>query len=345
MRAIVLNAFGAADNFTLENLPDPKPQEGEVRIRVRAAAFNPVDYKFRKGLFGGTLPMVLGQDAAGVIDAVGDGVTHLKVGDEVYAYLGGPKSNGAYAEAVCAPAAFVALKPKTQSFTQAAGIPLAGLTAYHAVMDPTVLRGGPSVFVAGGAGGVGSFGIQLLRLSGADPILTTAGSDASAHYLVERLGVSCERILRYRGLSVPQLVEAVLKMNGGKPVGAAFDFWGGDMKRLCCAVLDFDGRAASIVEEPPSFTLNVWNARHSPLFARSATLHFCFLAARAVFGAPHTWNTYRTQLDELRELIDADKVRCLSCTEVGPLAPETVREAHALLEGGHVQGKLIMRID
>jgi NADPH:quinone reductase-like Zn-dependent oxidoreductase len=344
MRAVALTAFGGVENLQDREIPQPVPQQGEVRIRVHAAAFNPVDYKFRQGRFGGSLPMVLGQDAAGVIDAVGAGVTGLAEGDEVYAFLGGPVSNGAYAEWVCVPAPFVARKPKSLSFEEAAAVPLAGLTAYHAVMTPTVLRGGKSAFVAGGAGGVGSMAIQLLRLSGADPILTTAGSEASVEFLVNKLHVPPEHILRYRGLSVTQLIEAVLKMNGGRRLGATFDFWGGDMKRLCCAVLDFEGRAVSIVEEPPDFALNVWNARHSPLFTHSATLHCCFMGARAIFGGPETWSVYREQLAELRDLFEAGKLRCAACVNVGELSAETARRGHAILENRQAQGKLIMTV-
>lgn len=106
----------------------------------KATAVNPVDYKLRQGQFGGILPMVLGHDLAGVIDAIGptDGEqppeTDFKVGDEVWCYLGGPKSNGTYAQWVCVPRQFVGHKPAEclSFFTEAAAVPLAGLTAYEA---------------------------------------------------------------------------------------------------------------------------------------------------------------------------------------------------------------------
>jgi NADPH2:quinone reductase len=345
MRAVVLKDFGGIENLHMEEIPTPEPQAGEVRIRVRAAAFNPIDYKYRQGRFDGSLPMVLGFDAAGVVADVGADVSDLAVGDEVYTYLGGPKSNGACAEFVCVPAAFVAKKPERLDFAAAAGIPLAGLTAYQAVHRDNILSAGKSVFVAAGAGGVGSITIQLLRRLGADPILTTAGSDRSSDYLVNTLGVKPEHILRYRGLSLQQMRERTFEMNGGKPVAAAFDYWGGDMKRLCCRIIDFDGRIVSIVEEPPGFDLNVWNASRSPLFSHSATLHFEYVGARAMFGKPETWKVYREQLKIIATMIDGGELEPVACTDVGKFSAEAAQKAHAELETGHVQGKLVMTFD
>lgn len=344
MRAIIINAFGPIDVLETADRSQVHPQEGEVRIQVRAAAFNPVDYKLRQGRFGGALPMILGLDAAGVIDAVGAGVTELAIGDEVYAYLGGPRSNGAYAEQVCLPVSFVAAKPRTLSFAQAAALPMVGLTAYQAMFDKAKVHPGEAVFIAGGSGGVGSIAIQLARRLGADPIITTAGSDESFEYLTRTMGVQPQHILRYRGLSLRQLRDRTLAMNGGKPVGAAFDFWGGDMKHLCCSVIGFDGHVVSIVEEPANFSLNVWNAHRSPMFARSASLHFEFVGARAIFGGPEAWGIYREQLNALADLFDRGEVHPIEVCEVGEFSAETAREAHARLEQGHVKGKLVMTI-
>jgi len=344
MKVIALTEFGDVGNFTEQDWPLPEPQAGEVRVRVHAVAINPVDYKFRQGRFGGELPIVLGFDAAGVIDAVGEGVTSLAAGDEVYAYLAGQHSNGAAAEFFCSPASFVARKPKNLDMLQAAAFPLGGLTAYQAVMAPGMLGAGHAVFVAGGSGGVGSIAIQMLRHLGADPILTTAGSDASVTYLTEELRIPDEHILRYRGLDLRELYDHVIAMNGGKRVAAAFDFWGGTMKRLCCNVADFDGHIVSIVEEPPGFELNVWNARRSPLFARSASLHFEYLGARAVFGGPEDWKVYQTQFAELTRMIEAGHVAPIRCRVMEKLSAKTLREAHHRLEAGQIKGKIVIPV-
>ena len=95
MKVIAINEFGATENFFEEQREIPEPRADEVLMRIRAGSFNPVDYKLRQGRLGGNLPMVLGHDAAGVVVDVGSGVSRLRIGDEVWAYLGGPCTNGA----------------------------------------------------------------------------------------------------------------------------------------------------------------------------------------------------------------------------------------------------------
>jgi NADPH:quinone reductase-like Zn-dependent oxidoreductase len=344
MKAIVLNSFGGVDNLQLLDWPKPEPKAGEVRIQIKAISFNPVDYKMRQGRFGGNLPLILGRDLSGTVDAVGEDVTDFSVGDEVYAYLGGPKSNGSYAEYVCVPTDFVGKKPLNLSFAQAAAVPLVGLTAYQSVMDKAKVQAYEAIFIAGGAGGVGTMAIQLARYLGAKPILTTAGSDESARYLTQELGILPEHILRYKGLSLDQLKARVLEMNRGRFVEAAFDFVGGLMKRLCCEVINYDGRVVSIVEEPEDFHLDIWNGRKSPLFIKSATFHFELLSARAMFGSPETWKIYRRELNTLTELIETGHIKPPTITHLGEFSAESVRRAHILLEEGHVQGKLVLSV-
>ncbi len=351
MQAVTLHAFGSPENFHTSQLPLPEPRAGEVRIRVKAAAFNPVDYKYRQGRFGGDLPMLLGIDCAGVIDALGERTNEcnqhetLAVGDEVYAYLGHPESGGTYAEYTCTAAAFVAKKPRNVGFAEAASIPLAGLTAYQAVMNKDILASDRSVFVAGGSGGVGTFTIQLLQYLGANPIITTAGSKESYEHLTSGLGLLPENVIRYRGLTVEQMARRVMELNGGRPTGAALDFVGGNMKRLCCLVIGFEGRVVSIVEEPPGFELNVWNASRSPLFARSASLHFEFVGARALFGNPESWLVYNRQLRAIADLVEQEYLHIPKPRIMGKLSAETVAAAHGLLESGHASGKLVMTVE
>jgi len=343
MKAIVLNSFGGVENLHLADWPKRDPKSGEVRIRILAVAFNPADYKLRKGVRGVEVPTVLGFDLAGTIDAVGPGVSDFSVGDEVFAFLGGPKSNGSYAEFTCVSIHFVARKPSNLSLLQAAAVPLTGLTAYQCVMDKARVQAGEAIFVAGGSGGVGSMAIRLAKYTGAYPILTTAGTDGEVGYLTQKLGISSKQILRYPGMTLRQLIDGVLSMNGGNPVAAAFDFVGDDMKRLCCNLIDFDGRVVSIVPEPESFVLNLWE-RGSLVSSRSASVHFEFLGARALFGAPETWTIYRKELEILGKLIEEGHIPPPEITQVGKFSAETVRRAHTLLEEGLIQGKLVMSV-
>lgn len=340
MKAIVLTQFGGSEHLQQVDRPLPEPAAGEVRIKVRAVGFNPVDIWMRRGNAGGTLPLLLGRDVSGVIDAVGTDVRDLAPGDAVYA-----RCIGAYAEYVTAPAAFVCSKPVTLSFPEAAAIPIAGLTAYQCVATKAHVRPGQAVLVAGGAGGVGSFAVQLLRDAGASPLLVTAGSDSSAAYLVHHLGVDPSCVLRYRGRSRRELADLAVAKNRGRHFDAAFDFVGGDMKRLCFDVIGVDGHVVSIVEEPPEYDLNLWDDRTSALMLKSASFHFVQLGARSALGDPATWTVYREQLATLGRLIDEGRVRPPLITALGGLSIESVCQAHRALEDGHVQGKLVMTID
>jgi NADPH2:quinone reductase len=345
MRAILLTEFGSAEHFRMAEVPRPEPQPGEVRIRIHAAAFNPTDYQRRQGAGrASALPLILGIDAAGVVDAIGDGVTTFAVGDEVYTYLlGGGKSGGAYAEYVCRPVDFVAHLPRNLSFAQAAAVVTAALTAYQC-LEQVQLRPGEPLFVAGGSGGVGTMMIQLARHAGAGPIFTTAGGERSAGYLADTLGVPRERLLFYAGLSRDQLAQALREQNGGRLFRVAIDCVGGAMTGLCCDVVDFEGHVISIVQGPRDDSHPPEVDDENRLFNRSAAFHFVMASARGNFGDPESWPMYRRQLAALADLIEAGAIQPPAVTEVGDLSVETVRHAHALLEDGHVQGKLVMLV-
>ncbi len=346
MRAIILTAFGSAEHFRLAEVPLPEPRPGEVRIRIHAAAFNPTDYQRRQGTGAASaLPLILGCDVAGVVDAVGDGVTDFAVGDEVYSYLlGGGKTGGGYAEYVCRHVDFVARKPRNLSFAQAAAVVTAGLTAYQCLEQVRIQPGEP-VFVAGGSGGVGTMMIQLARHAGAGLIFTTAGGERSARYLTDALGISRERLLFYSGLSRQQLAERLRELNGGRLFPVAIDCVGGAMTGLCCDVVDIEGHVLSIVQGPRDDSHPPEEDDENRLFNRSAAFHFVMSSARGTFGDPDTWSAYRHQLAALAELIEGGAIQPPMVTEVGELSVEAVRRAHALLETGHTQGKLVMRVE
>lgn len=279
-------------------------------------------------------------DLSGVVETVGRDVTRLVAGDEVYAYLPARKSNGTYAEYVTAPADFAAHKPTNLSHLQAAAVPVVGLTAYHCVAAKARIESGQSVFIAGGAGGVGSMAIQFLKHFGANPPIATAGSDESANYLVQ-LGIARENIIFYRGSSIEKLKERVVEINGGE-VDAAFDFVGGEMKRLCFEVVGVNGQVVSIVEEPPDFSLNLWDEETSPMVLKAVTFHFEQLGAMALRGSRS--NIYQHELSELKKMIENHQLKAPQISEVGGLSARTVQQAHAALEKGHSKGKLVMSI-
>src|SRR5215472_10999770 len=197
MKVVAISEFGGTENFFEVERDKPRPRADEVLIRIRAGSFNPIDYKTRQGRYGGDLPMVLGHDAAGVVEEVGGSVGRLRVGDEVWAYLGGPCSNGANAEYATVPQEFVTIRPRILSIEEAASVPVASLTANQAIRLKARPTPNDSVFVAGGAGGLGSAAIQILGLIGVERVVTTSGRDASRAFIVNELRLADRQVIDY----------------------------------------------------------------------------------------------------------------------------------------------------
>lgn len=175
MQAIRFHQFGPPEVLRLEEAPDPTPGPGEVRIAVRAAGVNPVDWKIRSGAAGdlvaGTLPGIPGSEVSGVIDALGPGVTDWQVGDAVMSFIG---LWNAYAERTRVAAELLARKPANISFAQAAGVPLSACTALGALTQAARLQPGQRLLVVGGAGAVGSFAVQLGKAMGATVVASAS---------------------------------------------------------------------------------------------------------------------------------------------------------------------------
>ena len=181
MRAMVLPRFGGPELFEDRDVERPEPGPGEVLVRVVVAGTNPVDAKLRAdGSFARLEPpVVLGSDVSGVVEEVGAGVSDLTPGDEVYytPELFGPGSNGGYAEYHLAEAGIVAKKPPSIPHEEAAAVPLAGGTAYEVLIRRLAVRVGETVLIHGGAGGVGTAGIQVARGLGARTIAVVSSDE------------------------------------------------------------------------------------------------------------------------------------------------------------------------
>jgi NADPH:quinone reductase-like Zn-dependent oxidoreductase len=344
MKVIAINRFGGIENFCEAQRDIPKPGADEVLIRIHAGSFNPIDYKIRQGRFGVDLPVVLGHDAAGVIEEVGKNVGRLRVGDEVWAYLGCICSNGAYAEYVAVPHEFVTIRPRQLSIEEAASVPVAGLTANQCIRLKARPTPNHSVFVAGGAGGLGSAAIQILQMIGVEKIVTTSGREASTRFIVDVLHVAPENVILYPDKGLKQLTAEAIAANGGARFQKVFDFVGGEMKRLCFELVDFDGDIVSTVPEIDPFTVPVWHGKASPLFRRSASLHFHLLNAVGLFGSKEHWHQYTEQLHELTFLYEAQRLWPVGVQNIGELSVDTIRHGHERLEAGGIQGKMIFTV-
>lgn len=182
MRAMTIPHFGDADLFTAADLPDPAPGPGQVLVRVSHAGVNPVDHKMRDGsskfvadFTEADFPFVLGREASGVVEALGEGVDDLAVGDAVF----GIADSGCYAELALMPAEGVATVPEDGDLSVFGGLALAGSTAWNAVHDLARVSEGDVVLVHGGGGGVGQIMVQLAKQAGAE-VWTTASARHAA---------------------------------------------------------------------------------------------------------------------------------------------------------------------
>ena len=314
MRAVVLKGFGGLEMLEERDLPVPEPGPGEVLVRNLAVAVNPVDAKIRAaGRWAGVEPpFVLGYDAAGVVAKVGPGVKDLKEGDEVYytpEIFGNP--HGTYAEYTPVPAGIVAKKPKNLSFAEAAAIPLAGGTAWEAVVRRLAVRPGGPVLVMAGAGAVGSAAVQFAKAAGAYVIAT-----ASAENLPVLKELGADLTLDYRG----PWAEEVLKATEGQGVDAAFETAGESLVERVIPVVRPFGRIATIL--PPQGNL-------SGLYTKNQTLYGVFLTRE------------RKRLLEMRPLFERGLARPL-IAEVLPFSLENLRKAHARMDSGHGRGKIVL---
>ncbi len=310
MRAIAIREWGGPDRLELIDLEPPPVAPDGVLVRVRAAGLNPVDYKMREGNLQGAFPahfpLVPGWDAAGVVEQVGPAVTWFKPGDEVYGYCRRHHLQyGTYAQYTTVPEGYLAHKPAQLSFEQAAAIPLAALTA-HQALEALGLRGGESVLIQAGAGGVGHFATQLAVARGARAIAT--GSPASHDFIRELGGEPVD----YAGGDVAARVRE-LAPDG---VDAALDLFGGDGREQAFAALRRGGRLVSIAGPPPEPR-------------EGYEVHY-------VFVRPSGYD-----LGELNHLIAEDALRP-HVEQVFPL--EDAAAAMQRLEAGHVRGKLVLAI-
>lgn len=189
MRAVQVHRTGGEEALRIADVPIPAPGPTEVLVRVHAAGVNPVDWKARAGggvagLLGPT-PWILGWDVSGVVEQLGGGVTRFAVGDAAYGMPRFPHQAGGYAEYVTAPSRHLARKPTTLDHVHAAGLPLAGLTAWQALIDTADLQPGQRVLIHAAGGGVGHLAVQLARWRGAHVIGTAS---AAKHDRLRALG-------------------------------------------------------------------------------------------------------------------------------------------------------------
>lgn len=314
MKAIIYERFGSAKELKMADVSAPEPQEGEVQIQLAYSGVNPVDWKIREGYLQGVIPhefpIIPGWEGAGIVTKLGKGVRRFKVGDHVYGYFRTPLIHyGTYAEYIAVSEEIVALAPKHLNLKEAAGIPLAALTAWQAIFDFAKLKAHETVFIQGAAGGVGSMAVQFAAWA-QGKVYATALSEN--HPYVLQMGA-----LKVFDYSQDNVREAFFAK---APQGAdlVVDCVGGDVTQMSFSLVKKGGRLVSIVERDA----HKWAPRG--------------VEAGFVFVSPN-----RDELNEISALFDHKKLVVPELTE---FALADAGEAQELIRGGHVRGKIVLRI-
>jgi len=331
MRAMVIDRYGKVP-MHLAEMPTPEIGEYEVLAEIHAASINPIDFKIRDGkvklLVKYKMPLILGNDFSGVVAKVGAKVTRFKAGDEIYAR---PRKSkiGNFAEYSAIHEDDIALKPKNLSFEEAASIPLVGLTSYQALTDILQLKKGQKILIQAGAGGVGTFAIQLAKLMGAT--VATTASEAGAN-LVKSLGA--DEIINYK----TEKFEEILKN-----YDAVFDTLGDEILEKSFGIIKDGGKLVSVSGLP--------NARFGKEYGSGFFKTLLFSAAsHKLTGLEKKHNVQYTflfmkpsgeQLRIIANFIETGKIKPI-IDKV--FSFKDAQKAMEYAESGRAKGKIILKI-
>lgn len=314
MRAVVIDRTGAPDVLRLTEVPVPRTVSGELLIKVAAAGLNPIDAKTRSGkgvsYAISQYPAILGGDFSGVVVSTVFAAHPLQPGDAVYGMMSVPRSQGSYAEYVPVSSLSVARRPRNLTATQAAGVPLAALTAWGA-LDAAEVGDGTRVLIHAGAGGVGHFAVQFAAHRGAEVVTTASQSNAD---WLRSLGAS--EVIDYRSTRFEEHLSGL---------DAVVDLIGN--------VTDDTGTRSLKVLRPGGTIVNVPTGSW-PSFRQDAE-------AAGVRGSDFRVSPDARVLDQITELIEAGSV-IVNIDTVFPL--EQAAAAHVELEKGHTRGKIVLEV-
>ncbi|WP_138503295.1 zinc-dependent alcohol dehydrogenase family protein [Nostoc sp. PA-18-2419] len=332
MKAVLMTAAGSPEVLQVQEVPNPGVPVGntELLIRLVAAGVNPIDTKLRsRGTFyPDRLPTVLGCDGAGIVEAVGASVQRFRSGDEVYFCYGGLGADqGNYAEFTVVDERFVARKPASISFAEAAAAPLVLITAWEALYERGRLAPGERVLIHAGAGGVGHVAIQLAKIKGAT-VSTTVGSQEKANF-VKQLGA--DHAILYKQTD---FVQAVLDWTNGEGVELAFDTVGGETFHKTFPAVRVYGDIVTILE-PDANT--IWKTAR----LRNLRIGLEIMLAPALLGLSESLQHHAEILEQSATWIDEGKLK-IHVSHKFPL--EEAVKAHQLVESGTVTGKIVLLI-
>ena len=310
MRAVSQQTFGSADVLEITEIPRPKPRTNEILVKVHAAGLNPTDWKHRSGHgFVDDLPLVLGWDVSGVVEAVGIGVATFRPGDEVFGMMSYPFGLGTHADYVAAPARFFAAKPRSVDHVQAGALPLVSLTAWQALVDNADLQSGQRVLIHAAAGGVGHIAVQIAKARGAYVIGTAS---AEKHGFLREVGA--DEVIDYRTDDFADRV---------RDVDAVLDTIGGDTAMRSLHTLRKGGSLVSLIP-----------VGSADLFRQADQL--------GVRALRMLVDSSRSALETVSGLVDESALRA---TIAGTFPLTEAAEAHREGETNHTTGKLVLTMN
>jgi NADPH2:quinone reductase len=312
MKAIQIDAFGDASVLKYQDVPEPELKAGEVLVRTLAAGVNPIDWKTCSGggasAFIGELPFIPGWEFSGEVIAAGANVSGFDSGDKVYGFIRFPNRAGCYAQEIAAPVEQIAKLPAACNPIHAAGLGLAGLTAWQALFDKAALKAKQRVLILAAAGGVGHLAVQLAKWKGAYVIGTASQKN---HAFLQALG--CDEVLDYNTQALHELV---------KDVDVIIDGVGGETGISALACLAQQGIMITL----PSVTKDA-------VIAAGESVGKQVLPIRVEPSA--------SQLTQLAQL-NADGDLKLDIAAIHPL--EDTAKAFAEIASGHTRGKVILKV-
>lgn len=330
MRAMMMQKTGEPDVIKLTETSLPDCGADEVLVRIIAAGINPIDAKLRKnGLYMGEPPATLGCDGAGLVEKIGIDVSDFNIGDAVYYCYGGlGQKSGNYAEYAVVPAKFLAHKPDSLDFTDAAAAPLVLITAWEALFDRARLRAGQKVFIHAGAGGVGHIAIQLAALAGCE-VATSVSSQEKAE-LVKELGATLA--INYH---TEDVADSLLQWTSGQGVDVAFDTVGGEAFTQLVPAVRVYGDLVTILQVPE-------NADWKSIRLRNIRVSQELMLTPMVMDLNGAAEHQAAILEQCAQLFGERKLS-IFVSDILPF--EQAAEAHRRIEAGGMAGKLVLAIE
>lgn len=332
MNAVIAETYGGPDVLQIEDVAVPRIGPNGILVKVYASSVNPIDWKLRKGILKAVrdfiFPVIWGSDFSGVVAETGSAVTFFKPGDEVYGFKDGRVAKtyrGTYAEYSVVPEKVAARKPANLSHEEAAAIPLAALTAWQALVTEGRLKPGNRVLIHAGAGGVGGFAVQIAKALGA--------------YVAATAGTRNQDFLRQLGADLPIDYEKEKIEDKISDCDLVLDGVGTSVWRSSLAVLKRGGKLITLVvplPHKPVGKLRFFAYVGSQVAAWMPRAVVAGKKLKLFMGQPRGGD-----LDEITKLVQAGNLRPI-IERVFPL--EQIAEAHRLSEGGHVRGKIVVKV-